>query len=375
MTRNQLLIGGAIAVCLLQNLILTVAPTIGRDPGLAACMAIAIVGMSCIPFALRRAYGAGSCALLIALGAALLAFNLQNALDALNGSHAAATSGARDRMAIAKSLNEKISDLTVRKGLGGPHKIVSQESADAAARAAKGECDSGRGRKCRDREKELADANRDRALTKIDEDLDRARDDLRKLGAVETTADQTATQLAGLAGLFWTPAAASSDAISTNRPIFKALMVECISGLLPWVLVTAAGAAPLPSKPKTKAKLRKGIQPPSEETVREWYEARVLPRAGCNVRAGTLLQDYEDWCAGNGKAPVNQTVFGNVMLKELGVQKTRDGNRTSYLGVRLKPKAIKGGADAGARGAQKGRKIAGEDGEAMETASRALVKK
>jgi hypothetical protein len=337
MTRNQLLIGGAISVCLLQNLILTVAPTIGRDPGLAACMAIAIVGMSCIPFALRRAYDAGSRALLIALGAALLAFNLQNALDALNGSHAAATSGARDRMAIAKSLNEKISDLTVRKGQSPPHKIVSEDSAEAAKLAAAGECASGRGRKCRDREKELADANRDRALTRIDEDLDRARDDLRKLGAVETTADRTATQLAGLAGLFWTPAAASSDAISTNRPIFKALMVECISGLLPWVLATAAGAAPLPSRPKPKPKPRKGEEPPSQDSVIAWHGARIVARPGRSVRAGVAFADYEAWCAAHKIAPVNLTLFGQTMKDELGVEKKGLDKRVAYIGIALKP--------------------------------------
>jgi hypothetical protein len=304
-------------------------------------MAIAIVGMSCIPFALRRAYGAGSRALLIALGAALLAFNLQNALDALNGSHATATGGARDRMATAKSLNEKISDLTVRKGLGGPHKIVSQDSADAAKAAAKGECDSGRGRKCRDREKELADANRDRALTRIDEDLDRARDDLRKLGAVETTADRTATQLAGLAGLFWTPAAASGDAISTNRPIFKALMVECISGLLPWVLVTAAGAAPLPSRPKPKSKLRKGAvkdDEPSKDSVIAWHKARVEKRPGRKLRAGTAFKDYEEWCASNKTPPMTLSSFGNVMSGELGIRKDTANHRVSYVDIGMKTK-------------------------------------
>jgi hypothetical protein len=240
-------------------------------------------------------------------------------------------------MAIAKSLNEKISDLTVRKGLGGPHKIVSQESADAAARAAKGECDSGRGRKCRDREKELADANRDRALTRIDEDLDRARDDLRKLGAVETTADRTATQLAGLAGLFWTPAAASGDAISSNRPIFKALMVECISGLLPWVLVTAAGAAPLPSRPKPKPRPAKGAEPPSQDSVIAWHSARIVARPGRSVRAGVAFADYEAWCGANRIAPVNLKLFGQAMADELHVEKKGADKRVAYLGIALKP--------------------------------------
>lgn len=259
LTRNQI-IGAVASVFVLPSFILTVIPTLSRDPGMAACMALGVIALPFFPFAIRQCKDAGARALVIALGFIALGYNFTNALDALNRGHAAETGIARDRITTAATLHEKISELNVRKGDVGQHKIVREAEVTDAQRAVNAECGTGHGPKCRELTTALLNAQRDRAATEraeeVEAKLDKAKADLAALGDVEKTADPTATQLAGLAGLVWAPAAASSDAISTNRPIFKALVVEAMGGLMPWVMVTIFGTrAPLPRpKPKTKPK-------------------------------------------------------------------------------------------------------------------------
>jgi hypothetical protein len=250
MTKNQI-IGAASSVFLIPSFVLTVIPTWATDPGSAVCIALGVIGLPFIPFALRRC-DPGNRSILILLGGLLLLYNFSNALDALNGSHAVATGTARNRMTAAKALNEKISELDVRKGQIGPHKIVSEDAAASAQRARDDECHSGQGPVCRSLTASLATIKQDRASTKLDEDFDKAKADLAALGAVEKTVDQTATQLANIAGLIWSPAASSGEAISTHRPIFKAFIVELMNGLMPLVMVMCFGTSPLPEPSKVK---------------------------------------------------------------------------------------------------------------------------
>jgi hypothetical protein len=325
LTRNQI-IGAASSVCLLPSFILTVVPTLSRDLGMAVCMALGVVALPFLPFALRQCKDTGARALIIVLGAVVLLYNFSNALDALNRGHAAETGDARGRMAHAAALNTKINDLSTRK--------ASTAGIEAAQKARDAECKTGQGRVCRTRETELASAHRvhRERVEAIEGELDKARDDLRKLGAVETTADPTATQLASLAGLFWTPAATAADGISTNRPVFKAWVVEFMGGLMPWILVTIFGTA----KPLPKVKSRKSAKnEPSRESVIAWHKDRVVTRGGRSVRAGVALADYETWCKDKGLAPVNQKEFGLAVKDELGIQKKDSGKRTSYVGIGL----------------------------------------
>jgi hypothetical protein len=341
MTRNQI-IGAASSVCLLPNFILTVIPTAAHDLGLAACMAIAVVALPLVPFAIRRCSDLSSRAMLVVLGLILLLYNFSNALDALNRGHAAATGPARGRIADAAALREKISELDVRKRQVAPHKTVSRESALAAQAARDAECKTGYGVKCRAREDDLAAAQRDRALTergeRLETELDQAKEDLRKLGPVESTADQTASQLASLAGLLWSGADKLGDAISTNRPVFRAAVVELMGGLGPWVLMLIFGAAaaiPAP-KPAAKPKPRKGQAPASKDSVLTWFGERIIPN-GRSVRAGVAFGNYEAWCKANGLASVNLKLFGEVMRDELSVKKRGSGTRTFYAGIELQP--------------------------------------
>jgi hypothetical protein len=337
MTRNQI-IGAASSVFLLPSFVLTVIPTFAHDPGSAVCMTLGVVGLPFVPFALRRCDPVNR-PILIVLGALLLLYNFSNALDALNGSHAMATGLTRNRMTAAAALNEKINELNVRKGLVDAHKIVSRESAEAAQRSRDRECGTGPGPLCRKLDDGLVVIERDRGLTEraenIERDLDKARADLADLGAVEKTADPTATQLAGIAGLFWSPAAGSGEAISTNRPIFKAMIVEMMGGLMPWVLVTIFGTA-VATKAKAKLKIKKNAAPPSKDSVLGWFDKRIVRREGRSVRAGVAFEDYQTWCADNGMTPVSLRVFGEVLRDELGVNRKGGEKRTAYVGLELR---------------------------------------
>jgi len=193
---------------------------------------------------------------------------------------------------------------------------------------------------CRSLTASLATIKQDRASTKLDEDFDKAKADLAALGAVEKTADQTASQLASIAGLFWTPAASSGEAISTHRPIFRAFIVELMNGLMPWVLVTVFGTAVVSAKPKRRS--RKG-ELPSKDSVLAWHKARIVRREGRSVRAGVAFADYQTWCSDNGIAPVNQKIFGETMKGELDVKKSKSesGTRTSYADIELRSPNLK----------------------------------
>ena len=367
MTRNQI-IGAASSVFLLPSFILTVLPNIVPDPGQAVCNALGVIGLPFVPFALRRCREPGSFLVLIALGTMVLVYNFQNALDALNGHHAVTTGVVRDRMTTAAALNKNISDLDVRKGEVDAHKIVSAEAAQAAEEQRDHECGHGNGPKCRDLGSKLSAIKRDRGLTEraelIEREQDGARARLAAMGAIEKTADQTASQLAGFAGLFWSSAANSGETISTNRPIFKASVVEAMGGIMPWVLVTIFGTAPLVIKPKVKIKVRKGAEPPSKDSVLAWAKDRIVKREGRSIRAGVAFDDYQAWCVARGLAPVNIQIWGRVMKGELGFQKEGGDKRTSYVGISLKLKVIgKNGTP------QKSLKITGEDGEAGEAAT------
>lgn len=373
MTRNQI-IGAASSVFLLPSFVLTVVPTAARDPGNAICMALTVAALPLVPFAFRSAQDSGAKLMIAVLGLVLLIYNFSNALDALNGSHALATGPARDRMTAAVALNKKISELDVRKGQVDAHKIVSQESADAAQRSRDRECRNGEGPLCRKLDSELVVIKRDRGLTAraelIEQEQDAARAKLAEMGAVETTADRTADQIASIAGWFWAPAASSGDAISTNRPIFKAFVVELAGGLMPWVMVIIFGTAPA-AKPKPKAvvksKLAKEGQPPSKESVHAWAKERIAKREGRSIRAGILFADYEAWCREAGIASVNIQTWGRVMTNELCYAKSGGDKRTAYVGIGLKLRAV---GKAGSP--QKSPRMAGEASAARESATAGL---
>lgn len=346
LTRNQI-IGAMASVFVLPSFILTVVPTLSRDPGIGTCMALGVIALPFFPFAIRQCRDAGARALVIALGFIVLGYNFTNALDALNRGHAVDTGVARDRITSAAALREKISELDARKNDVGRHKTVREAEVIDAQHAVNAECKTGHGPRCRTLTDALLAAQRDLAATeraeKIETQLDQAKADLAKLGDVEKSADPTATQLAQIVGLMWVSAASSGDAISTNRPIFKALVVEAMGGLMPWVMVTIFGTrapAPLPKPKQRKA----ATKPPSKDSVLEWHKLRVGRREGRSVRAGDAFADYEEWCADNGLGSVNQHVFGRTLTNELGIQKARKDNRVSYIGIGLKLKAIKGGA-------------------------------
>lgn len=256
MTRNQI-IGAASSVFLIPSFVYTVWPHVAHDPGQAVCNALGIIALPFVPFALRRCRDPGSFLVLLVLGVMVLTYNFQNALDALNGRHAVVTGTARDRITTAAALNKNISDLDVRKGEVDAHKIVSAEAAQAAQEQRDHECGNGNGPKCRDLDGRLSAIKRDRGLTeraeKIEHEQDGARVKLAAMGAIEKTADQTASQLAGFASLFWSPAANSGETISTNRPIFKASVVEAMGGIMPWVLVTIFGTVPAMPKAEPSA--------------------------------------------------------------------------------------------------------------------------
>ena len=332
LSRNQI-IGAASSVYLIPNFVLTVVPTFARDPGMAVCMAFGVIALPFIPFALRQCKDAVALMMVAILGVIVLLYNFSNALDALNRIHAIETGDARGHMANADYFNDRIKELGERRK--GIQKDAG-ESVEAAQKAREKECSSGLGPVCRERETALLNAQRDRTdhLERVDADIDAMKAGLAKLGAVEKSADPTASQIAGIAGLFWASVASQGDAISTNRPVFKASVVEFMGGLMPWIMVMIFGK----TAPSPKLRSRKPAKnDASKDSVLAWHTDRIEKRPGRKgIRAGVAFADYETWCAAHKLAAVNFSNFGVVMKDELGVKKDTTNSRVTYIGIGFK---------------------------------------
>ena len=313
MSLRTIIIGMASAVCVVPSFAMTVLPTASHDLPLAAAMALATLCLPLVPFAIRRAHGYITRVFLAALGLGLLAFNFSNAVDALNRSHVAAA-----------DVNARLAELTARRNAIPAHGIASKSAVEDARRARDIECGNGLGPRCRAREDALSAAQRDhaaseRALT-VEADFDAATAAQTALAPTEATAKQTASQLSDIAGV-------PGDKIAKHRPVFKALIVEALGGFAPWLMVLVFGSAP--PKPLPKAK------PGEVMSVPEWFAQAIEKRHGRRLRAKKAFASYRAWCQKNKREAVNQTVFGNILKRELKVEKKRSRGLTHYLNVGL----------------------------------------
>ncbi len=71
------------------------------------------------------------------------------------------------------------------------------------------------------------------------------------------------------------------------------------------------------------------------ESLPEWFKARTFAKAGNEVRAGVVYEDYISWCAAHDEEPVSFTKFGTIMKKELGVGSLERSKRSYYVGIAL----------------------------------------
>ena len=103
----------------------------------------------------------------------------------------------------------------------------------------------------------------------------------------------------------------------------------------------AVAAAILKADPdrsyERKAPRRK---PASKDSVRLFYKEMVIKRPGCATDSKRFRASYKAWCEDLNLTPVNQTVFGNVLRDEFGIQKKGSG-RVKYLDIDLRPAALR----------------------------------
>jgi hypothetical protein len=71
------------------------------------------------------------------------------------------------------------------------------------------------------------------------------------------------------------------------------------------------------------------------ESVPEWFKARTFVKAGNEVRAGVVYEDYVSWSEARDEDPVTFTKFGTIMKKELKVGSVERSKRSYYVGIAL----------------------------------------
>ena len=90
-----------------------------------------------------------------------------------------------------------------------------------------------------------------------------------------------------------------------------------------------------PAKPRVKKTKLAAKTEPRIESVAEWFKARTFAKAGNEVRAGVVYEDYVSWSGARYEEPVTFTKFGTIMKKELGVGSIERSKRSFYVGIAL----------------------------------------
>jgi hypothetical protein len=250
---------------------------------------------------------------------------------------------------------------------------------------------------CREKETALEAANaalakiaRDRDLTEradaFDGKIAAAQKELTELGPLPKYADPTSAKLIRIVAVFYPVPANADDDVSEWLSILWAFGVEFLAFMgpkgiwagfaspatqrsagharveIPLARMQASGAplpasAPLqelqPASDAPKALPRaKSVRPPATakprakkksaakaeprvDSLPEWFKARTFAKAGNEVRAGVVYEDYISWCGGHAEEPVSFTKFGTIMKKELGVGSIERSKRSFYVGIAL----------------------------------------
>lgn len=95
---------------------------------------------------------------------------------------------------------------------------------------------------------------------------------------------------------------------------------------------TATPATPAKRKKPSKSKVA-GVRECG--SVREWKETRTVARSGSKLKPSDMHAAYSTWCHEKGLKPVNITIFGLALKRDLGVRYEERNKRGFYCGIAL----------------------------------------
>ena len=347
----------------------------GTEVGITIALTLSAVGMTAVPFAMKKAGNLGFWLVCLLMGLGLATFNYSMAVDLASRFRDSMSSPAAVKQLEAAALDRRKTAATAALGQLPqlPHTTAAmvtaaQTAADAATASKEEECRR-RGLHCRDREADqrgalaaLGTAEANRANTAERERLNRELADATKervkLGHVSDEIDPGAAKIGKLLAKFVDMGPRPDLVVLDWWPTFVAIMIEAIGLLLPRIILTATGhaeerparswrwrepateiakparaapiaapsaavtiAAPRPTaataaRPKTSKKINTAAVGDAE-SVRQWFKSRTVPRPGSKLKPKAEVYEgsYVRWCAEQTPPiePVSFTAFGNTI--------------------------------------------------------------
>lgn len=340
--------------------------------GIVLLVALSALGMTLVPFAMKKAENLGFWSICLAFGIGLGILNYTMAVGAVGKARDSESDSKKQIIEKASSLRRSIAENEEARRTLPPFKWTSQEMVASASQAVtfareaqEAECkivkDICRARiaQLSSRQSELADISSNRASTERAEQLDssirRIRENLSSLGTIPAFDDPQATRIALAIGTIFSLGANAADTVATGLIHFLAICAEAFALGMPRIIVTALAKqvekkdekppAPLPTPPLAKRPLvpkppiqrrevpSKTLQAP----VPEWKESFLI-RATGKIRAWDAYTHYRDWAKDVSKhLPTTFPVF-NSELERLGIRSELDTitQRDFYLDVAIK---------------------------------------
>ncbi len=357
--------------------------------GIVLLVTLSALGMTCVPFAMKKADSVSFWWTCLAFGIGLGILNYTMAVGAIGKVR---DNEAGERSAIrakAKSLELQIQEAEgARRSLPAFRWTTSamvdtaKEAVALAAQARDQECNKV-GDHCRarvtqlgNRQSELASTSSDRATTERAEHLDKLilqrRQDLISLGPIPDSPDQQATRIAAVVGALFSLGDNAAERVATGLIHFLAICAEAFALGMPRIITTALSRRdpnhsrrgtqlgrtqvdsnsqevknetsqtppappPTPNKSQTKAQIPRtkvSVEPMVRAPVTQWKSERLIRAAG-KTRTFECYSDYKAWAAVQNLQPFEFTDFDRS-LEQLGIKKIEETKRTFYLEVAIK---------------------------------------
>lgn len=326
----------------------------GHQLGTVLLVSMSAIGMTSIPFAMKKAENFGFWTTCLLLGIFLGGLNYALAVGAIGKGRDNESNSAEALILKGKQLKERISELKALQPAANSFKFTTEEMLETAKQAVElakqardqecgkvGDVCRARVAQLASRQAELGDVSAARALSRRAEEgelsIIRLQGELLTLGALPRAVDPQAERIGAL--LQVVGITARTEAVATGLIHILAIAAELFGLLMPRVLVTAlAPVKPLvalagnsqgtttpPALPAPKATSktpRRSVPGP----VTPWL-AQMARRA--KVEAWTTYQQYKKWCEVQNETPASYTAF-RFELKGKGIKESEEGGKTYF---------------------------------------------
>jgi len=333
----------------------------GHQFGSVLLVTMSALGMTAIPFAMKKADNWGFWGTCLVFGTFLGCLNYALAVGAIGKGRDHESSSIEAIISQSKHLKERISELKALQPAASSFRYTTEEmvsTARSAVELAKQARDQECGKvgdNCRARvaqltarQSELAESTSSRAATiqadRRDDSIRNLEANLLQLGAIPRAIDPQAERIGSLLTAIGIPA--RTEAVATGLIHILAIAAELFGLLMPRVLVTALGrgpenvlvalagnsgatvAPPLLPAPKASSKTPLPTRP---APIPAWKSAVLRAKRGEKLNTWTAFQAYKKWATERGEAPGSFTQF----CFELGLPKEEEAGKTYFVGWSL----------------------------------------